>query len=228
MSGKMFLKISAVLLCILFCGLFVWFFYPGRTYKARHFGIETVKSSVDYNKNGIDDYTDILMGAKKDAENRPRYDGAYVEGGYPEDNVGVCTDVVWRSFKNAGYNLRDMVDRDIKRRPNAYARIKKPDSNIDFRRVPNLHIFFEEYAISLTTDITKIDQWQPGDIVIFKNDKHIGIISDKRNSKGVAYLIHNGGQLKREEDYLSRSEIIAHYRFDASVIDSDILSPWTE
>ena len=44
--------------------------------------------------------------------------------------------------------------------------------NIDFRRVKNLKIYFEHTAISLTTDVNDIEQWQGGDIVVFKN--HIG------------------------------------------------------
>ena len=98
--------------------------------------------------------------------------------------------------------------------------------NIDFRRVRNLRIFFEEYAISLTLDINEIAEWQPGDIVIFENDKHIGIISDKRNKDGQPYVIHNGGQPNREEDYLSKSAVTGHYRFDASKIDEGILVKW--
>ena len=197
-----------------------------KTYTAEDFGIDTVFSSVDYNGNGTDDYTDILLGARKDAQNRPTYDGSYYAGGYPPDDIGVCTDVVWRAFKNAGYSLRDMVDKDIKTRPEAYPKIENPDNNIDFRRVRNLRIFFDTYAITLTLDINEIAQWQPGDIVIFGDDKHIGIISDKRNKDGQPYVIHNGGQPNREEDYLSKSTVTGHYRFDASKINEEILVNW--
>ena len=69
--------------------------------------------------------------------------------------------------------------------------------------------------ISLTTDLSKIGEWQPGDIVVF-GSKHIGIISDIRNEKGIPYLIHNAGQPLREEDRLeSYSEyqpITGHFR----------------
>ena len=90
--------------------------------------------------------------------------------------------------------------------------VEKPDINIDFRRVRNLHIFFEKYDISLTLDIDEISEWQPGDIVIFGNDKHIGIISNKRNKDGQPYVIHNGGQPNREEDYIGRATVTGHYR----------------
>jgi uncharacterized protein YijF (DUF1287 family) len=119
-----------------------------------------------------------------------------------------------------------MVDNDIKSRPEAYIQITKHDTNIDFRRVRNLRVFFDKYAVSLTTDINDISEWQPGDIIIFNDNSHIGIVSDKRNRDGNTYIIHNGGQPNREEDYLKRTKVVAHYRFDASKIDSSVLIPW--
>ncbi len=199
---------------------------PQKTYQASDFQIERVVSSVDFNGNGVDDYQDLLLGARADAQNHPAYDGAYVEGGYPPDDRGVCTDVVWRAFKEAGYCLREMVDLDIHRRPQAYPMVEKPDKNIDFRRVRNLKIFFEEHGLSLTLDPDDIKEWQAGDIVIFGADKHIGIISDLRNDKGLAYVIHNGGQPVREEDYLKHDTITGHYRFDASAVDKTMLIAW--
>lgn len=185
-------------------------------YYAKDFGIETITSQTDYDNDGIDDYTDILQGAKKEAENKPRYKSVYYNGGYPPDNEGVCTDVIWRSLKNAGYSLKDMVDEDIKNNTDKYARVEgKPDPNIDFRRVPNLKTYFERNQITLTTDLSKIEEWQPGDIVVF-GSRHIGIISDKRNEKGIPYLIHNAGQPLREEDALELNNnyygITGHYR----------------
>lgn len=199
---------------------------PRRSYNGEDFGINTIYSTVDYNGNGVDDYTDILLGARQDAENRPRYDGSYQQEGYPPDDIGVCTDVVWRAFKNAGYSLRYMVDRDIMLHPDDYSRVDKRDDKIDFRRVVNLRVFFDRYALTLTTDTTAIDQWQGGDIVIFKDNKHIGIVSDKRTKEGIVYIIHNGGQPVREEDYMKRGEVLRHYRFDASAIPEDMLIAW--
>lgn len=221
------ISVSVIAVCALLLPVLEYYgIVKKKHYSSEDFSIETVRSSVDFNSNGIDDYTDIMLGARLDAKNKPAYDGSYQAGGYPPDDIGVCTDVVWRAFKNAGYCLRDMVDRDISLRPEAYRRVTAPDSNIDFRRVPNLHVFFAKYALSLTTDPYDTAEWQAGDIVIFANDKHIGIISDRRNKKGVAYLIHNGGQPKREEDALLNYEIIAHYRFDASNIPPDTLIAW--
>ena len=52
----------------------VWILYyfniiPAKVHKGEEFNIQQVKSSVDYNQNGVDDYTDIMLGARKDAEN---------------------------------------------------------------------------------------------------------------------------------------------------------------
>lgn len=185
-------------------------------YYAQDFGIEVLTSQTDYDNDGIDDYTDILQGAKMEAKNKPKYKSTYYAGGYPPDNEGVCTDVIWRALKNAGYLLKEMVDEDIKNNVKEYPRVAgKPDANIDFRRVPNLQVYFERNQLVLTTDLSKIEEWQPGDIVVF-GTSHIGIISDKRNKKGVPYLIHNGGQPIREEDILERyneyEPITGHYR----------------
>ena len=188
-----------------------------KVFYAKDFGIEVIKSKNDYNNNGIDDYTDILLGAKEEARRAPKYKNAYYAGGYPPDNEGVCTDVIWRAFKNAGYNLKDMVDEDIKNNVDKYPRVEgTPDSNIDFRRVGNLKTFFERNGTNLTTDLNKIEEWQPGDIVTF-GISHIGIISDKRNEKGIPYLLHNGGQPSREEDileiYNTFEKISGHFRY---------------
>ena len=121
-----------------------------------------------------------------------------------------------------------MVDNDIKNRPDSYGEITVRDRNIDFRRVGNLRVFFEEYAEKLTLHINKIEEWQHGDIVIFGNDRHIGIVSDKRNRIGIAYIIHNGGQPKREGDYLKRGDVTGQYRFDASQINDNIIVLWYE
>ena len=200
-----------------------WNLIPSSYYTATELNLPIVKSRSDFNNNGIDDYTDILNGARKDIANAPVYDGSYQPGGYPPENVGVCTDVVWRAFREAGYSLKDMIDADIAEHLSDYPRIKKKaDPNIDFRRVPNLRVFFQKYALSLTLDPTQVEEWQPGDIVTY-GDHHIAIVSDRRTKKGVPYIIHNGGQPVFEEDALTREEISGHFRFDASKIEEKVL-----
>ena len=207
-----------LIICILLIGFIFYNYYNKykNWYSSEDFGIERLISKTDYDNDGIDDYTDILQGAKIEAEKKPIYKSEYYSGGYPPDGEGVCTDVIWRALKNAGYSLKDMVDEDIKNNLNKYPRINgKPDPNIDFRRVPNLKVYFERNQLVLTTDLDKIEQWQPGDIVVF-GSSHIGIISDKRNKRGIPYLLHNGGQPIREEDilelYIKYEPITGHFR----------------
>ena len=211
-----------IVVCFITIGV-LWYFgiIKEKTYTLSYFNMEPVLSDTDYNQNGIDDYTDILNGAKIDAKNKPKYVAdSYTVGGYPSDDIGVCTDVIWRALKNAGYNLKDMIDKDISENISFYpATNGKQDKNIDFRRVRNLKVFFDRYAKVLTNDLSKKEEFQAGDIVIFgENYNHIGIISNLRNKNNVPYLIHNSGQPKREENILEiadkLSKITGHYRFE--------------
>ena len=157
-------------------------------------------------------------------ENKPRYKSAYYDGGYPPPDEGVCTDVIWRAFLNAGYNLKDMIDKDIRENTSDYPRVNgAPDPNIDFRRVKNLVPFFKKFATSLTTEIIpgvaeNLKEWQGGDIVVFGEPvEHIAIVSDKRRNDGVPLIIHNAGPYTLENDMIQNwpSPITHHFRFPA-------------
>ena len=196
--------------------------------------VPAITSPVDFNRNGIDDCTDILRGARLDAQNRPRYDPSYFAGGYPPEDAGVCTDLVWRAFKHAGYDLKAMVDKDIDGNTSLYPRVEgRPEPNIDFRRVPNLLVFFQRHAQILGTDLAQTEEWQPGDIVTF-GTWHVAIVSDQRNEDGLPYILHNMGQYEREDDALASwgvggdKGISGHFRWDASQADPEILITFTE
>ncbi|WPC44244.1 DUF1287 domain-containing protein [Clostridium sp. JS66] len=180
--------------------------------------IAVINSNKD--KSVIKNRETIVLGARKEAEKKVKYKSEYYVGGYPPDNEGVCTDLVWRAFKDAGYNLKDMVDEDIRNHPSDYKRIEgKPDPNIDFRRVPNLYVYFKKYAQNITTelkpnDIDNLKEWQPGDILTFDNKEHIAIVSDKRRTDGVPYIIHNAPPYAREGDEIMywMPKITGHFR----------------
>lgn len=155
-------------------------------------------STIDNNKNGVSDVLDIVNGANKEVVNKTKYISNYYSGGYPPENEGVCTDVIWRGFKSADINLKELIDEDIKNNTKLYPRVDgNPDPNIDFRRVPNQDVFFSRNCLSLTTEVKSrnsenLEKWQPGDIVVFtKGYEHVGIISDKRDKNGIPYVIHN-------------------------------------
>lgn len=215
-------KITVILISILVLSMAAAFFLiysgtlqitsPQRRPDMYHGSLSVSSDKNDTDNDGVKDGQDIVDGAVAYIETRPKYKSRYYSTGYPDDGYGTCTDVVGAAMKNAGYDLMELVQKDIRKDPSAYE-IDVPDAKIDFRRVRNLNVFFQHTAASLTTDVTEIDQWQGGDIVVFQN--HIGIVSDHRNEKGIPYIIHHTGpfQLHYEEDILAqRRDIIGHYR----------------
>ena len=207
-----FFIITALLITTLYV-LYRFYIIPHKQYTNKDFKIETYISCVDKDNDGIDDQTDILKNVRTYIAAKPKYQSKYYGTGYPDDGFGVCTDVVAFGLKDAGYDLMELINEHIKSNRELYE-IDVVDKNIDFRRVRNLKVYFDNNAISLTTDIYKIEEWQGGDIIVFK--KHIGIVSDKRNRNGVAFIIHHSNpyQINYEEDKLEelQEEIIGHYR----------------
>ena len=201
-----------IILVVIIYLLYIFNYIPHKKYTNADFNIETYKSNIDFDNDGIDDQTDVLDGVKNYVARNPKYKSKYYETGYPNDEYGVCTDVVAFGLNNAGYDLMKLVNEDIKNNIDSY-NIEVIDKNIDFRRVKNLKIYFERNAISLTTDVSKIEEWQEGDIIIFEN--HIGVISDSRNKNGVPFVIHHANPFQKyyEEDILeTRNDIVGHYR----------------
>lgn len=205
--------------CVLFvAGAFIWNNYfaageDGRPPDRYHGEAATITGTSDADGDGVPDQQDILQGALDYVATRPEYKSAYFVGGWPTDGTGVCTDVVAYGLRAAGYDLPALVDADKRAASDQYFGVP-PDQNIDYRRVPNLAVYFSRHATALTTDTAEIDQWQGGDIVIFGDD-HIGIVSDRRNWRGVPYLIHHAHPMQRhyEEDALARyGNISGHYR----------------
>lgn len=201
-------KIAAVIL-IATAALLIIKLIPSKSYTASELGLTELCSPLDADGDKIDDWHDIMLGARTYIETDPSYKSRYYEGGYPDDGYGVCTDVVWQGFAAAGYDLKSLVDSHIAENPELYP--DEADPNIDFRRVKNLSIFFEQTAQSLTIDTSYPEEWQPGDIVVYEN--HIAICSDKRNKNGLPFIIHHGPLGAREADELESKDIIGHYRW---------------
>ena len=185
-------------------------------YTAEELGLPTVESPLDADFDGIDDYEDILLGARAYIATRPYYESKYYEenDGYPNDGCGVCTDVIWKALEAAGYDLKSLMDADIAAHPEAYPEIEFPDPHIDFRRVENQLIFFQRYAESLPLTFDDPSQWQPGDIVVF--EEHIAICSDRRNAKGVPFILHHGSAQDGaiEADQMWKYVVVGHFRWN--------------
>ena len=207
-----FIVVGSITFCAVIFLLYRYNYIPHRKYDTEFFGIEPYVSQNDKDGDLTDDQTDILQSARQYTTQKPWYKSKYYDGGYPDDGYGVCTDVVAQAMLGAGYDLMELVDEDIRQHQKEYD-ILEPDKHIDFRRVKNLKVYFKNTAQSLTTDIYDIESWHGGDIVIFK--KHIGIVSDKRNKKGIPFVIHHANpfQADYEEDILEIwGKVERHYR----------------
>lgn len=94
--------------------LYCFNYIPHKKYTNADFKIEAYKSNIDKDNDGIDDQTDILNNANNYIKTNPKYKSKYYNTGYPNDEYGVCTDVVAFALKDAGYDLMVLVNEDIK------------------------------------------------------------------------------------------------------------------
>ncbi len=168
---------------------------------------------------------DLAMAAEDRANHRVTYDPKYVSIPYPNGDVpadtGVCTDVVVRSYRAMGIDLQRLVHEDMKRNFRKYPKIwglKRPDPNIDHRRVPNLEMFLTRRGASLpiSTDPSK---FLPGDVVTWRmrdGQPHMGIVSTRKSRDGVPLIAHNIGAGPQVENMLFALKIHGHFRWDGS------------
>lgn len=151
------------------------------------------------------------------------YDPSYRSIPYPNGdvpkNTGVCTDVVIRAYRKLGIDLQKEVHEDMKANFSKYPTqwgLKKPDTNIDHRRVPNLEVFFQRKGEKLAVTQNASD-YKTGHLVTWMlNGKlpHIGIVSHKKSADGKRPLIvHNVGGGQVLEDCLFSYPIVGHFRY---------------
>ncbi|MBZ0204319.1 MAG: DUF1287 domain-containing protein [Ignavibacteria bacterium] len=206
------------------------------------------KSDSTQTANLTENQKKVLAGAKKCLEAKFSYDmtmGYYVltykdgsntgskvfPGGDMDPTTGVCTEVTVRALRWGGIcDLQEEIYNDLKANFSDYPMsrwgAKKPDPNIDQRRVPNQMVWLEKHW-----SVVEGDNYQPGDVIAWDMNgdgwgDHIGIVSDKFISptptlpegegvgKPIPLLIHNFPDpgYVAEEDVLNRWEIIGHYR----------------
>ena len=136
-----FIIIGIIIILITVLLLYLYNSILHKQYTNADFNIETYVSNIDKDNDGIDDQTDILNNVRNYISKNPKYKSKYYETGYPNDEYGVCTDVVAFGLKDAGYDLMELVNEDIHNNREKY-NIENVDRNIDFRRVRNLDIYF--------------------------------------------------------------------------------------
>ena len=169
----------------------------------------------------------IVAAARDQIGQTTAYDPSYVGLEYPGGDVaidkGVCTDVVIRALRESlNMDLQKLVHEDMTSAFSEYPKtwgLKKPDRNIDHRRVPNLKRYFERRDYSLPVTEERGD-YLPGDLVtctIPPNRPHIMIVSDTTSQDGVPLVIHNIGAGTREENRLFSFPITGHYRIEQKI-----------
>lgn len=169
---------------------------------------------------------DIVAAARKQVGVTLVYDPAYVVLPYPEGDLprdrGVCTDVLIRALRDGlGADLQKLVHEDMKAHFRAYPQnwgLRRPDQNIDHRRVPNLRVFLKRRGFSIPlADPPDVSKFRPGDIVtctVAGNLPHVMIVSDRKAGNGTPLVIHNIGSGAREEDVLRTYPLTGHYRWE--------------
>lgn len=165
----------------------------------------------------------LVSAAQDRLKQRVTYNGAYMKLDYPGGdvpaNIGVCTDVIIRSFRAAyDFDFQKAVHEDMKVNFSAYPNnwgLKRTDRNIDHRRVPNLEAYLKRQGASLGVS-SKAANFKPGDIVSWRlggSLPHIGIVSDRKASDGTPLIIHNVGAGPQEENVLFAYDMTGHFRF---------------
>ncbi|MDR6967870.1 uncharacterized protein YijF (DUF1287 family) [Flavobacterium arsenatis] len=181
-------------------------------------------SSFVIEKDFAEKLSDAAISITKD---KVTYDPKYVSIPYPNGDVpkdrGVCTDVVIRSYRKLGIDLQKEVHEDMKKNFSLYPKtwgLRKTDTNIDHRRVPNLQVFFIRKGKSLPVS-NKASDYKTGDLVTWMiNDKlpHIGIVTNRKSLPDASgekrnLIVHNVGAGQVLEDCLFRYKITGHYKY---------------
>ncbi|HDZ31569.1 MAG TPA: DUF1287 domain-containing protein [Pseudoalteromonas sp.] len=177
------------------------------------------------NANAASFEEDIVSALLERTTHDVAYDGAYRSIGYPggdvPKNVGVCTDVIIRSYRKLGIDLQKLVHEDMQNNFTLYPSkriwgLNKPDKNIDHRRVPNLQAYFERHANVLSKS-NKVSDYKTGDIVTWMlpgNLPHIGmVINESSQDTGNPLIVHNIGRGPQKSDMLFDYKITGHYWF---------------
>jgi uncharacterized protein YijF (DUF1287 family) len=165
----------------------------------------------------------LVEAARKQIGVTVTYDPAYVSLEFPRGDVpldrGVCTDVVIRAYRELGADLQELINRDMRANFSKYPQLwglKRPDANIDHRRVPNLQRFFKRKLAELPVT-ESADDYLPGDLVtctVPPNLPHIMIVSSTKDSSNIRPLVvHNIGHGTVEEDRLFEFPLTGHYRW---------------
>ncbi len=138
--------------CLLFC-VFLGLAFPALAERA---AVKPVAKAVPAVETAAQKTARLVAAAQAQVGVTTGYDPAYVKLAFPNGdvplNTGVCADVVVRAFRAVGLDLQALLNADMKANFKAYPqkwKLKKPDSNIDHRRVANLMRWFERQGMAV-------------------------------------------------------------------------------
>ena len=181
-------------------------FYPFYLYAQTDAGLELSKAAIERTTHFV------------------IYDGGWKKLDYPggdvPDSIGVCTDLVIRSYRDAfDVDLQKDIHEDMKSNFNKYPSKRiwgntVPDRNIDHRRTQNLECFLKRKSADLPITDDPND-YKPGDLVFWADiaSGHVGIVVNQYTNEGVPKVVHNIGAGPICEDFLFSHKIIGHYRW---------------
>ena len=167
----------------------------------------------DDDRDGIPDPLDVLLGGYMLLD--------FPGGDVPRD-MGVCTDVIVRALRNAGLDLQDEVQREIRRAPRAFPMVKRPNAHIDHRRVKTVLPYFERRWDRRRAALDDPeDPLRPGDVIFMDTfpgkpgPDHVGILSDRRGPSGMLLVINSwtDGFRTSEMDLLASVPVTHRFRY---------------
>lgn len=202
--------------------MFLFFSFTILAFSCSEKARSTPKTSLLAEKTTILPYAAQLSEAAMSlTKDKVEYDGAYFTIPYPKGDVpadkGVCTDVIIRTYRKLGVDLQQKVHEDMQANFAIYPQkwgLKKTDTNIDHRRVPNLMTFFARKGeIKPLTE--NPSDYLPGEIVTWDLGgglTHIGMIVNILSQDKKCFLIvHNIGNGQELSDCLFSYTITGHY-----------------
>ena len=162
----------------------------------------------------------------------------FPDSGYPTNNIWISTDVISIVLNDAGFDLMELIYKDMSEHKDDYPMDIKGRSQaieyIDFRDVFFQEQFFRRHALELpleyeASDPNNIILWQPGDILYFQFDpdnpyKDLGgFVSPHKNEDGIPLVIMISAEFGgiREVDVLNEYDIVGHFRYPPLELDID-------
>ncbi len=183
--------------------------------------------SIALTANGSTFETDLVAAAYERTQSSVSYDGRYFSISYPggdvPSHIGVCTDVIIRSYRKIGTDLQKLVHEDMTMNFDRYPSnriwgLTTPDKNIDHRRVPNLQVFFSRRGEQLRISFREA----------LKNTRCLWLTGESRVEARVRRL--TGGKSRTCNDKAGfackprRARPVAHHGFVAPLAKDT--QPW--